>query len=104
MRKCVTKHKKLVSRVASMQLWVNYNTKAIKPLERRWSRIRHVCDGIYIKKFPYNSIGSHLHIKFYMSSCKGLLVIAIKLAKVKVRLSLCLRKHHAVKTYWGVEV
>jgi hypothetical protein len=23
---------------------------------------------------------------------------------VKVKLSLCLTKHHAVKTYWGVEV
>jgi hypothetical protein len=25
-------------------------------------------------------------------------------AKVKVKLSLCLTKHHAMKTYWGVEV
>jgi hypothetical protein len=24
--------------------------------------------------------------------------------KVKVKLSLCLTKHHAMKTYWGVEV
>jgi hypothetical protein len=24
--------------------------------------------------------------------------------KVKVNLSLCLTKHHAMKTYWGVEV
>jgi hypothetical protein len=24
--------------------------------------------------------------------------------KVKVKLSLCLTKHHDVKTYWGVEV
>jgi hypothetical protein len=24
--------------------------------------------------------------------------------KVKVKLSLCLTKHHARKTYWGVEV
>jgi hypothetical protein len=26
------------------------------------------------------------------------------LSKVKVKLSLCLTKHHAMKTYWGVEV
>jgi hypothetical protein len=25
-------------------------------------------------------------------------------AKVKVKLSLCLTKHHAMKAYWGVEV
>jgi hypothetical protein len=24
--------------------------------------------------------------------------------KAKVKLSLCLTKHHAMKTYWGVEV
>jgi hypothetical protein len=24
--------------------------------------------------------------------------------KVKVKLSLCLTKHHTMKTYWGVEV
>jgi hypothetical protein len=26
------------------------------------------------------------------------------LGKVKVKLSLCLTKYHAMKTYWGVEV
>jgi len=30
--------------------------------------------------------------------------IYIKMVKVKVKLSLCLTKHHAMKTYWGVEV
>jgi hypothetical protein len=27
-----------------------------------------------------------------------------KLRKVKVKLSLCLTKHHATKTYWGMKV
>jgi hypothetical protein len=27
-----------------------------------------------------------------------------KTAKVKVKLSLCLTKHHTMKTYWGMEV
>jgi hypothetical protein len=28
----------------------------------------------------------------------------IQQLKVKVKVSLCLTKHHAMKTYWGVEV
>jgi hypothetical protein len=28
----------------------------------------------------------------------------ISLIKVKIKLSLCLIKHHAMKMYWGVEV
>jgi hypothetical protein len=30
--------------------------------------------------------------------------IGLTMLKVKVKLSLCLTKHHAMKTYWGVEV
>jgi hypothetical protein len=31
-------------------------------------------------------------------------VMEIKTVSGKVKLSLCLTKHHAMKTYWGVEV
>jgi hypothetical protein len=32
------------------------------------------------------------------------LVKKLKVVKVKIKLSLCLIKHHATKTYWGEEV
>jgi hypothetical protein len=34
----------------------------------------------------------------------GKAVVAYFKVKVKVKLSLCLTKHHAMKEYWGVEV
>jgi hypothetical protein len=37
---------------------------------------------------------------------KSVLVLASSTGRIriKVKLSLCLTKHHAMKTYWGVEV
>jgi hypothetical protein len=40
------------------------------------------------------------HIQFHMASYKDSIVSL----NVKVKLSLCLTKHHATKTYWGMEV
>jgi hypothetical protein len=31
-------------------------------------------------------------------------ILGFKVGKVKVKLPLCLSKHHSVKTYWGMEV
>jgi len=38
------------------------------------------------------------------SSSSSRLIIIIIIIIIKVKLSLCLTKHHAMEAYWGVEV
>jgi hypothetical protein len=35
---------------------------------------------------------------------KEVVLLSCGFNKVKIKFSLCLTKHHAMKTYWGVEV
>jgi hypothetical protein len=43
----------------------------------------------------------YLHLVFFGKNYKILSEFHLK---VKVKLSLCLTKHHAMKTYWGEDV
>jgi hypothetical protein len=46
----------------------------------------------------------YIHLKFILSECvllASFVPVIIDVIKVKVKLSLYLAKHHAIKTYWG---
>jgi hypothetical protein len=54
---------------------------------------------------------SYLNFEWKQNFLSSLTIIAIQTTaeketplNVKVELSLCLTKHHAMKTYWGVEL
>jgi hypothetical protein len=44
-----------------------------------------------------------LRVRGSFQDPEGLYLVSFDV-KVKVKLSLCLTKHHAMKTYWGVKV
>jgi hypothetical protein len=55
--------------------------------------------SISITIVPFTTMSSKCFLLFKFSKPKS----AITMVKAKVKLSLCLIKHHAVKMYWGVE-
>jgi len=53
-----------------------------------------------IQLFPHRlNIYKIRNTEIYITQVKGFFTLAYT-AKVKVKLSLCLTKHHAMKTYW----
>jgi hypothetical protein len=61
----------------------------------------HVTSSKLLDEFRLNLV-----LRVYTENCRenSVLVFRILLKKVKVRLSLCLTKHHSIKAYWWMEV
>jgi len=55
----------------------------------------------YHTAFFLHSFINYLHL---LCSFNVYVVIICKKKKLKVKLSLCLTKHHTLKAYWGVKV
>jgi len=61
-------------------------------------------EGNIIGKKAFGEYELHFKIGLCLVTLGLSTNILLKLIKVKIKLSLCLTKHHAMKTYWGVEV